>query len=216
MQRTAVWDEIFSNQSWGKYPAEDLIRFIARNYYGASDRAAITLLEIGCGPGANLWFAAREGFTVIGIDSSRVAVGQAIARLDTEVPNWRGRVVVADGRQIPLTDSTVDAVLDGECATCVDFESARQIYAEAARVLKPGGRLFVRTFAEGCWGDDGSGFCECDIGPLAGKGRIRFTSLDDIPALLGGLEITHTELITASHQNRSQTMLEWIIHAVKR
>jgi hypothetical protein len=55
-----VWENIFSSIPWGKYPPEELIRFVARNFYAALQRNRIKLLEMGCGPGANLWYMARE------------------------------------------------------------------------------------------------------------------------------------------------------------
>ena len=59
-----IWQNIFENKEWGKYPSETLIRFIARNFYNVSDRKAINILELGLGTGTNLWFCAREGFTL--------------------------------------------------------------------------------------------------------------------------------------------------------
>lgn len=29
----SVWEKIFQEQEWGKYPGESLIQFIARNFY---------------------------------------------------------------------------------------------------------------------------------------------------------------------------------------
>ena len=60
-----VW-KVFVGQTWGKYPGEDLIRFIARNFYSRQIRRDTRILEVGCGPGANLWFLAREGFSFAG------------------------------------------------------------------------------------------------------------------------------------------------------
>ncbi|EDP6584064.1 class I SAM-dependent methyltransferase, partial [Campylobacter jejuni] len=28
-----IWENIFSQKEWGKYPSENLIRFIAKNFY---------------------------------------------------------------------------------------------------------------------------------------------------------------------------------------
>jgi len=67
-----VWESVFKQQEWGKYPGESLIKFVARNFY-KNDRKRVSLLEIGCGPGANIWFMAREGFNVTGIDGSQIA-----------------------------------------------------------------------------------------------------------------------------------------------
>lgn len=60
-----VWDKICENQQWGKYPAESLIRFVARNYYQSKERSNVSILELGCGPGGNLWYLAREGFCLL-------------------------------------------------------------------------------------------------------------------------------------------------------
>ena len=84
-----VWEEVFKKQSWGKYPTVDVIRFIARNFYHADNRKNIKLLELGCGPGANLWFMSREGFTIYGIDASTTAIAQAEERLNSECPGWQ-------------------------------------------------------------------------------------------------------------------------------
>ena len=79
------WEQIFSSREWGKYPPEHVIRFIARSFYGVPDRKEVRLLEPGCGPGANIWFMAREGFTVSGIDGSATSIKQA----DERLVRWR-------------------------------------------------------------------------------------------------------------------------------
>ncbi|ECL6467391.1 SAM-dependent methyltransferase, partial [Campylobacter jejuni] len=55
-----IWEQIFSKKEWGKYPSENVIRFIARNFYNVQDRSKINILELGFGTGANLWFCAKE------------------------------------------------------------------------------------------------------------------------------------------------------------
>src|ERR1700680_3615300 len=78
------WEKVFRSRDWGKYPPEELVRFVALNYYSAPDRKLIRLLEIGCGTGANVWFMAREGFDVCGIDGSVTAIEKARQRLTGE------------------------------------------------------------------------------------------------------------------------------------
>ena len=36
-----VWEQVFSSQEWGKYPGEDVIRFVARNFYNLKDSAIL-------------------------------------------------------------------------------------------------------------------------------------------------------------------------------
>src|SRR5207247_2009282 len=83
-----VWEGVFTSQNWGKYPGEDVIRFVARNYYAAEDRSKVRFLEVGSGTGANLWFLAREGFSAHGMEGSPTAAGLARQRLDSECPGW--------------------------------------------------------------------------------------------------------------------------------
>src|SRR5580698_5080821 len=94
-----VWEAIFRSKSWGKYPPEHVIRFVARSFFTAEDRSKVKLLEIGCGPGANVWFMAREGFSVCGIDGSATAIERATKRLATE--GLMADLRVGDYAQLP-------------------------------------------------------------------------------------------------------------------
>lgn len=131
-----VWDKIFSNQSWGKYPAEPLIRFVAKNFYN-KDRKSVHILELGCGPGANLWYLAREGFTFTGIEYSSSAVQQAEYRLDNECPDWRnrGKIMMDDITKVDLGKDKYDVIIDNECVYCIPFDQSCDIYAKARRAL---------------------------------------------------------------------------------
>jgi SAM-dependent methyltransferase len=219
----SVWDEVFKSGRWGKYPSEELVRFVARNFYSVPDRSTVKILEVGCGPGGNLWFLANEGFATFGIDGSFIAIDQARQRLDGAVPSWSnlGELYVGDIKNIPLPDGSMDAVIDNECVYCNTLSDAKLLYAEIARVLRPGGHLFVRTFAEGSWGVGTGTQVEPDTwvsscGPAAGKGIMRVTRAADIPALLGNVRVTHLELLTLSCENRTQTIREWIIYGIKQ
>lgn len=215
-----VWEDIFVSREWGKYPSEDLVRFVARNFYDVPDRSAVRLLEVGCGPGANLWYVAREGFSFVGIDGSGTAIDKATSRLDAECPGWRGRgeLKVGDIVKLPYECDSFDAVIDNEALYCNGFEAACTIYSEILRVLKPGGLLYSRTFASGSWGD-GTGECIgrsswlCSDGPLAGKGLSRFTAEDEIPILLNGFEMCSLEVLSWTMDSQQQRISEWLITA---
>ena len=183
-----VWEKIFTSQPWGRYPGEDVIRFAARNFYKISDRASVRFLEVGFGTGTNLWFLAREGFAVSGIEGSKGAEAIARSRLDNECPAWsavprKSELRIGDMVKLPWVDNTFDALIDSEAVYCNDFEESCRIYLEMHRVARPGGKLFVRTFATGSWGDGigtmiGPRRYVSDAGPLAGKGPSRFTAED--------------------------------------
>lgn len=221
MSWDAVWEKVFQEQEWGKYPGEDLIRFIARNFYSTPNRNEIKLLEVGCGTGANLWYAAREGFSVYGIDGSTIAINRAIDRLDCECPGWSGRLMVGDILQLPFPDHFFDAVIDNEAVYCNSFSHSQDIYNEMARVTKKGGKLFSRTFATGSWGDQtgekvGHNAYVVNEGPLAGKGFSRFTDYKEIPELIQRFEISEIQLITRKYISIDREVKEWVITGEKK
>ncbi|MFC7101395.1 class I SAM-dependent methyltransferase [Nonomuraea rubra] len=89
--------------------------------------ASGTLLDLACGTGLVTRELAGHGLRVLGVDASagmaRIAAG-------------RVRVVLGDGRRLPIRDRSVDAVTTIWLLHLLD--DARPVLAEAARVLRPG------------------------------------------------------------------------------
>src|SRR5262249_3707247 len=132
-----------------------------------------------------------------------------------------GRVVVEDILQLSAPDSSFDATIDCEAVYSNSYEDSQRIYAEMYRVTKPGGRLFVRTFATGSWGDGigrqvGPRAYIADAGPLAGKGYSRFTTREEEPDLLGPWNVRSVELITRTLEGQRHELREWIVEAEKQ
>ncbi len=134
------WEEVHAEREWGRYPKEELVRWVASNYYNVEDRSALRFLDLGCGGGASTWFLAREGFTVTALDGSQ----NAMKRLG-EKPYMRllqATGVVADAIRLPFKDNSFDAVIDIVCVAHNDKYDIDSIVKEITRVLKPGGRVF--------------------------------------------------------------------------
>jgi SAM-dependent methyltransferase len=214
------WDKLFSRCEWGKFPSEDLVRFVARNFY-ARERATVSFLEIGCGPGANLRFLAGEGFEVHGLDGSAVALERAGQRLERD--GLKVNLHQGDAMNLPFPDGTFDCVVDIECIYANDLPDSAQIIAEAWRVLKPGGWLFSKTFATGMTGE-GSGETKPGEpntylrmeGPLHSEyGIIRLTSEEEIGRLYGRFPERHVDYVLRSDRNQGVVFKEWLIACKK-
>ncbi len=216
-----VWEDVFKTHAWGKYPTVDFIRFIARNFYQSTDRKSIKILEVGCGPGANAWYMAREGFTVYGIDASQTAIAQAEERLNRECPGWSGELSIGDIIALPFHDGFFDAVVDVEAISCNSYDNAKCVYRELARVTKRGGKLFSQTFATGSWGDRtgkkvGHQAWIVSEGPLLDKGYVRFTDQSELADLTCGFVLNEVELLTRTMNGMRHAVKEWVVIGEKK
>jgi SAM-dependent methyltransferase len=104
------------------------------------DVRGFTALDAGCGPGWYAEFLASRGAEVVAVDASERMTALARARLGTSA-----RVLAADMGQLAdfVGDATLDLVLSSLALHYVgDLD---RLFAEWARVLKPGGLLLFST-----------------------------------------------------------------------
>ncbi|MFC1673143.1 class I SAM-dependent methyltransferase [Pseudomonadota bacterium] len=209
------WEAIHQNEKWGQYPSEHLIRFVARTFRNVTDRAAVRILEIGCGQGAQVWFLAREGFSTVGLDGSPTAIAKAKERMVAEGVDTE--LVVADAADMPWPDDSFDLVVDMECLMGCRYDDAEKILQQAHRVLKPGGWLYSQTFTDRTHVGEKRQeverltFRNVEGGQLARKRLIRLTAEQDIPVLYGAFGGLSYEVASCTAADRSQFSEEWII-----
>jgi ubiquinone/menaquinone biosynthesis C-methylase UbiE len=94
----------------------------------------LRILDAGCGPGGNGAWLARHG-RVVGVDLVRDALEFVHARRPTTVP------VQASAAQLPFDDDAFDVVVAVTLLYTVPDD--RAAVSELARVLRPGGTVFV-------------------------------------------------------------------------
>ncbi len=212
------WDDIFEGKEWSKYPPEELIRFIAINFYKYTNRKDVKILEVGSGTGSNLWYCAREGFDVTGIDGSQIGIDQTIKRFREESMDIN--TFVGDIVNLPFDDKTFDCVIDVECLCSNSYKNSKLIVSEINRVLKSKGKFFSKTFMKGSEGygdgekfeDEENTFIESFKGTsVAGCGIIRFTSEDEIIDLHKPLKVDSIDYSTRTKNNRKSEIKEWVI-----
>jgi len=217
------WDKIFTESEWGKYPPEELIRFIAVNFYKYLGHRQVKILEVGSGTGANLWYLAREGFDATGIDGSKIGVENAVKRLKNE--SLQARVLAGDVVNLPFDGNSFDCVIDIECLCSNSYQDTKKIVDEIYRVLKPQGKFFSKTFMVDSEGDGKGKKIEGEENTYLesfkdtatkGCGIIRFTSEKEINTLYGRFNIESIEYSIRSKFNRSIEVKEWIIICSKQ
>jgi len=225
MQETTIkiWDEIFQNSEWGKYPNIAIIKFIAKNFYNVSSRKDIKILELGSGPGANLWFCAREGFSVYALDGSETAMNKLIERFRKEdlLDNLKATKIGDYYTTIEeFEDETFDAIIDMESLYCNPFDRTHEIIQKCFKKLKSNGVMLSVTFTNDTYGLEGK---EIDyhavlptVGPMANMGFGRFVTKDDIQKLYKLANNTITNIQRQElHLENNKAIKEWIIEIQK-
>ena len=180
-----VWEEIYhQGRQVNRYPFDQIVAFVNRHQPKDKPRSETRVLEVGCGAGNNLWFAAREGFQVAGIDGSQSAIDYARARFQSD--GLSADLRVGDFVTLPWQDGSFDFVLDRAALTNCGLADVRRAIAEIRRVLRTGGKFFFNPYAQshsscasGHLGPDGLTL-DITSGGLQGMGPICFHSRRDI------------------------------------
>jgi arsenite methyltransferase len=124
-------------------PAEAIDSFAGVGYYFELARITPgeTVVDLGSGSGMDSFLAARqtgESGRVVGIDMTAAQLAKA-RRLASEHGMANVEFVEAHIEQLPLPNASADVVISNGVINLAPDKAA--VFAEAARVLRPGGRL---------------------------------------------------------------------------
>lgn len=212
------WEEIHANQEWGKYPAEHVIRFIARNYYD-KNRTMTKILDYGCGGGAHTWYLAREGFDTYAFDGAPSAIKKVENRMQQE--NLQAHLIVCDAGTTPYENDFFDAVVDNFCVSQNTTEEIKEIYREIYRILKPGGKLLTAQFGKRTDGYgtgiqiDENTWSGIDNRNLNDVGKIHFADKEEISKILQDIGFVDITIDTLLYTDRGVMLDNLIIYANK-
>jgi len=99
------------------------------------------ILDVGCGTGVLLEELTRRypKAECVGLDLSEGMVKQA----QNKIKQKQVKFIVGDGETLPFPDQSFDLVVSTSALHWMDY---KQVFAEVARVLKPGGTFCLATF----------------------------------------------------------------------
>lgn len=129
----------------GVYPAEHIIRFIARNYY-SKERSQIKILDFGCGVGAHTWYLSREGFDTYAFDISQTAIEKLQSRFEREM--LKAHILSADGMNMPYENEFFDAIIDNVSIQSNRISDIKVMYSSVYSKLKTGGKFITVVFGK--------------------------------------------------------------------
>jgi len=190
MSFDATWEAVHAQREWGRYPPEELVRFMARRVpVGAQ------VLDLGCGSGACLWYLAREGYRPTGIDGS----ASACARASAYAPVVQGDLIA-----LPFEDASFDVAIDICAIQHNGWDETRAIVREVIRVLRPAGLFFSMLVAEGTSSQ-----------PYIGKGRVTFFDRSRVDALFADLRDVTVDRSDRTDGGGALTISHFVVSAMR-
>ncbi|MCI9050791.1 MAG: class I SAM-dependent methyltransferase [Lachnospiraceae bacterium] len=214
-----TWEDIHKTQEWGKYPSEDIIRFIARNYY-KKERSNIKILDFGCGAGANTWYLAREGFDTFAFDGSDSAISKAKSYLKKD--NLEAHFEVADALDISYPNEFFDCIIDSAVVYANTIKNITDMYKKTYDLLVLGGKLFSTGLFTPNTTGYGTGlslekntFKDLTEGALSGRGTVHFFEKEEVSELLNAAGFHHINIDMVRRTDKGNIVEYWMASAEK-
>ena len=118
-------------------------------YKKISDRKHIAILDLGCGEGGNMRFLQKEGFNVVGLDGSLVALQKN--KCITKSENMNYKLVNANFAQLPFKSESFDCVVDIASLQHNTFSNISLIVNQIYDFLKKEGFFFSFCLRKGSY-----------------------------------------------------------------
>ncbi|VBB05539.1 methyltransferase type 11 [Lucifera butyrica] len=161
------WDMSYINKdNFVFYPHEEIIRFVSKyirkrvdlnNFKDVCNIENPKMLDVGCGIGRHIIYAADMGIEAFGIDLSENAIRKAREwAAKSGLVDSEKRIIQGDIRNLPWTEETFDFAISHGVLDSMTFSTAKEAVKEIARVLKEGGLFYCDIIS----GDDSSHFRE--------------------------------------------------------
>ncbi|HUX95591.1 MAG TPA: class I SAM-dependent methyltransferase [Bacteroidales bacterium] len=218
---SSEWEKTYaSNQQIVLWPWNDLVSYIMR--YTKPKSSSESVLELGCGSGANIPFFKQLGIKYFGLEGSPTIVKM----LKEKFPEFAKNIRVADFTyEIPF-EGLFDIVVDRASLTHNDTKSIRSCLSMIHERMKPGASYigidwFSTNHSDFLKGKPiGDGFTHDNYsdGQFLGVGKVHFSDKEHIQELFEGFEIKILEekRIYRAIPSDNHTLSTWNIHAIRK
>lgn len=204
-----IWEKKYrNNEGLNKYPWDFVVSFIFNYANRDISSSQQSVLELGFGAGGNLWFCAREGFRIFGVEASEAAVLHAKKYLAQDFMNLYHQNFCP----LPFKDESIDLAFDRASLTCISFDEAQKVFIEVERVLKKGQYFlfspYSKTHTSYTTGTKlEGGLIGVNNGSLRNVGNICFYDYQDIEALA---KDTNFSIISCEHVEKKEHLSDTI------
>lgn len=208
-----AWETIHASRTWGGYPSEHVIRFVARNYYNR-ERKNVKIFDFGCGTGAHSWYLAREGFDTYAFDISESAIQNFEERMRIESLNVNA--IVSDGLNVPYEDNYFNAIIDNVSIFSNPLADIKLMYKKCHDILVDGGKLMTVVFSKDTTGYGTGTYIEpgsyegIKEGPIQGLGVRHFFDKKELEECLTEVGFKNIRIETIDYTDNGSKVSQLI------
>jgi ubiquinone/menaquinone biosynthesis C-methylase UbiE len=136
----AIWNKKFA-KGWGEErpPEARLLEFMEKY----KEEIGPDILDIGSGDGRHLIPLAKAGYNLTGFELTEEGINKTKEKLDKE--KIKAELVKGNFHNLPFQDNVYDTVISLQAMQHNNWPGAEAAFAEAVRVLRPGGLFFLRV-----------------------------------------------------------------------
>lgn len=194
------WDEVYlRNEQNSVWPWSDLVSLVHRHCREIIELGDACVLELGCGPGANIPFFLSLGMKYYAIEGSQTI----FQKLQKSYPDLKSQIVNDDfSKELPFTQvHPFKLVVDRGAVTYNDTRAIKSTLCHVFNVLSPGGYFVGVDWVSLNHSDANLGIvcgdmntrAEIPSGQFYGIGNVHFSDESHLRELFSSFEIVVLE-----------------------
>jgi len=196
MNFSRQWNDIYQNNAHiSVWPWSEVVSLISRHARPSSNDYSV--LELGCGAGANIPFFKKSGANYYAIEGSAFMV----SRLKETFPEYSENIIAADFTEKIPFPGPFDVILDRGSLTCNSTAAIKNCIGLLKNLLKENGKFIGIDWISTKHSDFLKGDAGCDAytrfnykdGQFSGIGNIHFSDRTHIEELFAAFSIEFLE-----------------------
>jgi len=143
------WDKSYNRlENYLFYPNEELVKFVNRYVDRRKTlkvkKKNLTFLDVGCGAGRNLKFLLENGFKVIGVDLSKIAINQSKKLLKFYgFDKSRYKLLNSTSEYLNFQENSIDYVISDCALDSMSNSEFLKTIEIIYKILKPKGLFYL-------------------------------------------------------------------------
>ncbi len=129
------------------------------------------VLDVGCGRGEMIFYAAKHGAEGVGVDYSKDSIGLAklAQKKQSKLVQSKTKFLYMDAKKLKFKDNSFDLIIMTDVVEHLYPEELELAFKEIKRVLKPKGKLIIHTAPNKLFNDFFYRFYSYPVGSLITK-----------------------------------------------